>query len=348
MLYYMGGMGFCAANAVPPLLYILIRTDYRGRYLAVIEFKNVSKTYKNGTEALKNVNIRIEDGEFVFIVGSSGAGKSTFLKIIMREEVPNSGTVHINGFDLTTMRKRDIPMLRRTMGIVFQDFRLIPTMSVFDNVAFAMRVIGAKEKEIRKRVPYILSLVGLTSKARQMPTQLSGGEQQRVALARALVNNAGILIADEPTGNIDPEMSYEIVDLLNHINANGTTVVMVTHEHNLVRHFHHRVITIESGSVVSDTSDTDKLPEDYASIEANYPTAPDGSPASEDAAKNAVLSDTTVEPAKSTYYIQPNVDKDLEDFMQNYGLEDLDLAEDNIDYSAYFDDAADKNGGESK
>ncbi len=324
-------------------------TDFRGRYLAVIEFKNVSKTYKNGTEALKNVNIRIEDGEFVFIVGSSGAGKSTFLKIIMREEVPNSGTVHINGFDLTTMRKRDIPMLRRTMGIVFQDFRLIPTMSVFDNVAFAMRVIGAKEKEIRKRVPYILSLVGLTSKARQMPTQLSGGEQQRVALARALVNNAGILIADEPTGNIDPEMSYEIVDLLNHINANGTTVVMVTHEHNLVRHFHHRVITIENGSVVSDTSDTDKLPEDYATIEANYPTKPDGSPAADDTTKKAVLSDTTVEPAKSTYYIQPNVDKDLEDFMQNYGLDDLDLAEDNIDYSAYLnDDAADTNGGEGK
>ena len=308
----------------------------------MIEFKNVSKTYKNGTEALKNVNLRIEDGEFVFVVGSSGAGKSTFLKIIMREEVPNSGTVHINGFDLTTMRKRDIPMLRRTMGIVFQDFRLIPTMTVFDNVAFAMRVIGAREKEIRKRVPYVLSLVGLTSKARQKPTQLSGGEQQRVALARALVNNAGILIADEPTGNIDPEMSYEIVDLLNHINASGTTVVMVTHEHNLARHSHPRVVTIESGEIVSDTSDTDKLPEDYASIEANYPT----SGTSEQAKKAAALSDTTIEASsKSTYYIQPNVDKDLEAFMQNYGLEDMDLAEDNIDYSAYLDDAAKQDGG---
>ena len=214
----------------------------------MIEFKNVSKTYDNGTQALKNVNLRIEDGEFVFVVGSSGAGKSTFLKIIMREQVANSGTVLINGFNLNTMRKRDIPMLRRTMGIVFQDFRLIPTMTVFDNVAFAMRVIGTKEKEIRKRVPYILSLVGLTSKARQLPTQLSGGEQQRVALARALVNNAGILIADEPTGNIDPEMSYEIVDLLNHINANGTTVVMVTHDGHVAERFG-RTVYIEDGRI---------------------------------------------------------------------------------------------------
>ena len=315
----------------------------------MIEFKNVSKTYDNGTKALKNVNLRIEDGEFVFVVGSSGAGKSTFLKIIMREQVANSGTVLINGFNLNTMRKRDIPMLRRTMGIVFQDFRLIPTMTVFDNVAFAMRVIGTKEKEIRKRVPYILSLVGLTSKARQLPTQLSGGEQQRVALARALVNNAGILIADEPTGNIDPEMSYEIVDLLNHINANGTTVVMVTHEHNLVRHFHHRVITIEDGSVVSDTSDTDKLPDDYASIEANYPTDTEPAKDEESPSKEEVLSDTTVEESKtSSFYFQPNEDKDLEDFMQNYGLTDDDIAEDTLDYSAYLSSDETSNGGDAK
>lgn len=315
----------------------------------MIEFKNVSKTYDNGTKALKNVNLRIEDGEFVFVVGSSGAGKSTFLKIIMREQVANSGTVLINGFNLNTMRKRDIPMLRRTMGIVFQDFRLIPTMTVFDNVAFAMRVIGTKEKEIRKRVPYILSLVGLTSKARQLPTQLSGGEQQRVALARALVNNAGILIADEPTGNIDPEMSYEIVDLLNHINANGTTVVMVTHEHNLVRHFHHRVITIEEGSVVSDTSDTDKLPDDYASIEANYPTDTEPAKDEESPSKEEVLSDTTVEESKtSSFYFQPNEDKDLEDFMQNYGLTDDDIAEDTLDYSAYLSSDETSNGGDAK
>ena len=315
----------------------------------MIEFKNVSKTYDNGTQALKNVNLRIEDGEFVFVVGSSGAGKSTFLKIIMREQVANSGTVLINGFNLNTMRKRDIPMLRRTMGIVFQDFRLIPTMTVFDNVAFAMRVIGTKEKEIRKRVPYILSLVGLTSKARQLPTQLSGGEQQRVALARALVNNVGILIADEPTGNIDPEMSYEIVDLLNHINANGTTVVMVTHEHNLVRHFHHRVITIEEGSVVSDTSDTDKLPDDYASIEANYPTDTEPAKDEESPSKEEVLSDTTVEESKtSSFYFQPNEDKDLEDFMQNYGLTDDDIAEDTLDYSAYLSSDETSNGGDAK
>lgn len=315
----------------------------------MIEFKNVSKTYDNGTQALKNVNLRIEDGEFVFVVGSSGAGKSTFLKIIMREQVANSGTVLINGFNLNTMRKRDIPMLRRTMGIVFQDFRLIPTMTVFDNVAFAMRVIGTKEKEIRKRVPYILSLVGLTSKARQLPTQLSGGEQQRVALARALVNNAGILIADEPTGNIDPEMSYEIVDLLNHINANGTTVVMVTHEHNLVRHFHHRVITIEEGSVVSDTSDTDKLPDDYASIEANYPTDSEPAKDEESPSKEEVLSDTTVEESKtSSFYFQPNEDKDLEAFMQNYGLTDDDIAEDTLDYSAYLSSDETSNGGDAK
>ena len=315
----------------------------------MIDFKNVSKTYDNGTQALKNVNLRIEDGEFVFVVGSSGAGKSTFLKIIMREQVANSGTVLINGFNLNTMRKRDIPMLRRTMGIVFQDFRLIPTMTVFDNVAFAMRVIGTKEKEIRKRVPYILSLVGLTSKARQLPTQLSGGEQQRVALARALVNNAGILIADEPTGNIDPEMSYEIVDLLNHINANGTTVVMVTHEHNLVRHFHHRVITIEEGSVVSDTSDTDKLPDDYASIEANYPTDSEPAKDEESPSKAEVLSDTTVEESKtSSFYFQPNEDKDLEDFMQNYGLTDDDIAEDTLDYSAYLSSDETSNGGDAK
>ena len=156
----------------------------------MIEFKNVSKTYDNGTEALKDVNIKINDGEFVFVVGSSGAGKSTFLKIMMREQVPNSGSVIINGYHLNNLKKKEIPLFRRTLGIVFQDFRLIPTMTVFDNVAFAMRCIGAKEKEVRKRVPYILSLVGLASKARNLPTELSGGEQQRVALARALVNNA--------------------------------------------------------------------------------------------------------------------------------------------------------------
>ncbi len=329
------------------------------RSLTVIEFDNVSKTYDNGTEALKNVNIRIEDGEFVFIVGASGAGKSTFLKIMMREQVPNKGTVIINGFNLNKLKKKQIPMFRRTLGIVFQDFRLIPTMTVYDNVAFAMRVIGAKEKEIRKRVPYILSLVGLSSKARQKPNQLSGGEQQRVALARALVNNAGLIIADEPTGNIDPEMSYEIVDLLNHINASGTTIVMVTHEHNLVRHFHHRVITIDQGCVVSDTSDADKLPEDYSKYEAEHPSEvkrveelPED--ASEEDKKKyveeVVNEEIKVDENKlSSYYAPPMSDSELEDFISNYGVDvDDDTAEDDIDYSIYLDTLTDKAGGEDK
>lgn len=221
----------------------------------MIEFKDVYKKYDNGTEALKGVNLRIERGEFVFIVGASGSGKSTFLKTIMREEVPTSGTIMINNFDLTKMNEKEIPYFRRTMGIVFQDFRLIPNMTVFDNVAFAMRVIGANEKEIRKRVPYVLSLVGLQNKSRSMPNEISGGEQQRVALARALVNNANTIIADEPTGNIDPEMSYEIVDLLNHINENGTTIIMVTHEHELVKKFNHRIVVIDHGKVISDTAE---------------------------------------------------------------------------------------------
>lgn len=248
----------------------------------MIEFKNVYKKYDNGTEALKNVNLRIERGEFVFIVGASGSGKSTFLKTIMREEVPTSGTIMINNYDLTQMTNKEIPYFRRTMGIVFQDFRLIPNMTVYDNVAFAMRVIGASEKEIRKRVPYVLSLVGLQNKARSMPNEISGGEQQRVALARALVNNANTIIADEPTGNIDPEMSYEIVDLLNHINENGTTIIMVTHEHELVKQFNHRIVVIDHGTVVSDTAaggmlqykaETGYKPMETAFVEETVPVA---------------------------------------------------------------------------
>lgn len=322
----------------------------------VIEFNNVSKTYDNGTAALKNVSLKINDGEFVFVVGASGAGKSTFLKIIMREQVPNSGTVVINDYNLNKIKKRDIPKFRRTMGIVFQDFRLIPNMTVYDNVAFAMRVIGAKEREISKRVPYVLSLVGLTSKARQYPNQLSGGEQQRVALSRALVNNAGILIADEPTGNIDPEMSYEIVDLLNHINAHGTTVVMVTHEHELVRKFNHRVITIDNGEVVSDTaeaqaeavsesvfesvvSDDDKNATKQELIEAAHQDIQ----ASVDKIREEQASTAKIGDKPDTaYYIQPNIDKDLEDFMKNYGIESDDIGkETDVDYSAYLSDGGD-------
>ncbi len=234
---------------------------------AVIEFRNVSKVYdSNGTHALSNVNIKIEDGEFVFVVGSSGAGKSTFLKLIMHEEKPTEGEIIFNDYSSATLKKRQVPYYRRDMGIVFQDFRIIPKMSVYDNVAFAMRVIGAKEKEIRKRVPYILQLVGLSQKARCMPNELSGGEQQRVSLARALVNNPKVIIADEPTGNVDPEMSHEIVGLLTKINNAGTTVIMVTHEHDLVRSFQRRVIVIKNGEVVSDTPDPT-----HAQFESEHP-----------------------------------------------------------------------------
>ncbi|MBE6802827.1 MAG: cell division ATP-binding protein FtsE [Ruminococcaceae bacterium] len=226
----------------------------------MIKFENVSKVYEDtNTKALNNFNIEIETGEFVFIVGSSGAGKSTLLKLMMREEVPTSGTININGFDLNSIKKSKIPYFRRTLGIVFQDFRLIQTMNVYDNVAYAMRVIGARENAIRKRVPYLLGLVGLNSKARSKPNQLSGGEQQRVALARALANNANTIIADEPTGNVDPKMSYEIVDLLNHINADGTTVIMVTHDLHLVKTFNHRVITIKNGVIESDYPDASHI-----------------------------------------------------------------------------------------
>lgn len=189
----------------------------------------------------------------MFIVGSSGAGKSTFLKLIMREEVPNSGEIVVNGRKLSTVRKRDVPYLRRTMGIVFQDFRLIDKMTVYDNVAFAMHIVGASDREIRKRVPYVLGLVGLEKKMDNHPAELSGGEQQRVGLARALVNNPSMIIADEPTGNVDPAMSYEIVELLTEINRRGTTVLMVTHEHDLVKRFPRRVIEIQGGTVVGDT-----------------------------------------------------------------------------------------------
>ena len=220
----------------------------------IIEFRGVSKTYQTGTHALDDVNIKINNGEFVFVVGSSGAGKSTFMKLIMREEKANTGKITVNGFDLTKMKRKDVPMLRRTMGIVFQDFRLIPTMSVSENIAFAMRATNIGEKDIKKRVPYILSLVGLTSKARKYPTQLSGGEQQRVALARALVHSPRLVIADEPTGNIDPELSIEIMELLKAINSVGTTVVVVTHEHDLAHRYAKRIIEIKDGKVVNDTA----------------------------------------------------------------------------------------------
>ncbi len=220
----------------------------------MIEFKNVSKVYPNGAVALNNVNIKIDKGEFVFIVGSSGAGKSTFLKLIMCEELPDTGDIIFNGRNLSKIRRKDVPYIRRNMGIVFQDFRLIDHMTVYDNIAFAMHVVGANSKEIKMRVPYICGLVGLEKKMNCRPYELSGGEQQRVGLARALVNNPQMIIADEPTGNVDPDLSFEIVDLLNEINRRGTTVLMVTHEHDLVQHFHKRVIEISGGAVVADTN----------------------------------------------------------------------------------------------
>ena len=219
----------------------------------MIEFRGVYKTYESGSHALEDVNLHIDDGEFVFVVGASGAGKSTFLKLITREETPTSGEVVVNKYRLSRIKRKQIPYYRRTMGIVFQDFRLIPTMTVFDNVAFSMRVIGKKKREINSRVRQVLTLLGLEKKAGNYPPELSGGEQQRVGLARAMVNKPKLIIADEPTGNVDPRMSHDIVEMLTQINERGTTVLMVTHAHELVRHFNHRVITLEKGHIVSDT-----------------------------------------------------------------------------------------------
>ena len=221
----------------------------------MIELTNVVKTYDTGTRALNGVSLKIEDGEFVFLVGPSGSGKSTIIKILTAELQPTEGSVHVNGFALEKIRSRDIPYLRRTLGVIFQDFRLIENKSVYDNVAFAMRVIGAHEREIKKRVPYVLELVGLENKGRRLPNELSGGEQQRVAIARALVNNPSMIIADEPTGNLDPARSLEIMMLLEQINALGTTVMVVTHEKELVNRFTKRVVAINEGKVISDGMD---------------------------------------------------------------------------------------------
>ncbi len=218
----------------------------------MVEFKDVSVTYSSGVDALNKVNLKINDGDFAFVVGSSGAGKSTLIKLVLKEIDATSGTVLVNGFNLRKLRRRKIPKLRRTIGVVFQDFRLIPTMTVYENVAFVLRVIDAPSKYIRNRVPYVISLVGLSDKAKAYPTELSGGEQQRVALARALVNDPKLIIADEPTGNIDPALSYEIVELLKGINECGTTILMVTHEHDLVRYFGGRIININKGSIAFD------------------------------------------------------------------------------------------------
>ena len=221
----------------------------------MIEFTDVVKSYAQGNTALNGVTMQIEDGEFCFLVGPSGSGKSTIIKLITGELKPTSGTVHVNGYSLERIRKREIPYLRRTVGVVFQDFRLIENKTVYENVAFVMRAIGAREREIRERVPYVLELVGLDTKTRRHPGELSGGEQQRLAIARALVNNPSTIIADEPTGNLDPARSLEIMRLLEQINALGTTVMVVTHEKELVDRFTKRVIAIDEGQVISDGMD---------------------------------------------------------------------------------------------
>ena len=218
----------------------------------MIEFTDVVKSYEQGNKALNGVSMQIEDGEFVFLVGPSGSGKSTIIKLITGELKPTSGTVHVNGYSLERIRKREIPFLRRTVGVVFQDFRLIDNMTVYENVAFAMRVIGAKESEIKERVPYVLDLVGLEKKTNRRPGELSGGEQQRLAIARALVNNPSTIIADEPTGNLDPARALEIMELLQEINNLGTTLLVVTHAQNLVNQFGNRVISLDEGLIVSD------------------------------------------------------------------------------------------------
>ena len=242
----------------------------------MIEFKNVSKVYDTGTEAVHNANFKIDKGEFVFLVGSSGSGKSTLIKLILKEEEPTKGNIIINGKDTTFLKPKRVPFLRRSMGVVFQDFRLLPDKTVYENVAFAMYIVKATPRHIRRQVPMVLSLVGLSgkakmypnelsggeqqrvslvglsAKAKMYPNELSGGEQQRVALARALVNNPSMIIADEPTGNLDPDTAWEIMNLLNDINLRGTTVVMATHAKNIVDEMNKRVIHIDKGNIISD------------------------------------------------------------------------------------------------
>ncbi len=221
----------------------------------MIDLKEVTKTYETGTHALNGIDLHIDDGEFVFLVGQSGSGKSTIIKLLTGELRPTSGTILVNGYQLESIKRSSVPYLRRTLGVIFQDFRLIENKTVYENVAFAMRVIGAAPKEIKKRVPYVLELVGLENKARRLPKELSGGEQQRVAIARALINNPTMIIADEPTGNLDPVRSFEIMLLLEQINALGTTVMVVTHEKGLVDRFTKRVVAIDEGRVISDGMD---------------------------------------------------------------------------------------------
>ncbi len=218
----------------------------------MIELRDVSKSYQQGAPAINHINLKIEKGEFVFIVGNSGSGKSTMIKLLMKELDPTAGKIVINGQDLSTLKRRRIPKLRRMIGVVFQDFRLLKDRSVYDNIAFAEKVVGASSRTIRRRVPQMLNLVGLSEKYRSFPKELSGGEQQRVAIARALVNNPSILLADEPTGNLDPKNSWEIMKLLEEVNRRGTTVLVVTHNREIVDAMQKRVVTMNKGIIVSD------------------------------------------------------------------------------------------------
>ncbi|WP_160677721.1 cell division ATP-binding protein FtsE [Clostridium sp. C8-1-8] len=218
----------------------------------MIEFKSVNKVYNNNVKALSDVNVQIDQGEFVFLVGPSGAGKSTFIKMLLKEIEPTNGNIFMNGTDLASIKRRQVPFYRRKIGMVFQDFRLIPTLNVYENVAFAMRVVEASSREIRRRVPLVLSLVGLSHKYKMFPNELSGGEQQRVSIARAIVNNPQVLIADEPTGNLDPETAKEIMKLIDDINKAGTTIVMATHAKDIVNAMKKRVIAIERGTIARD------------------------------------------------------------------------------------------------
>lgn len=220
----------------------------------MIRLSDVVKEYESGTTALKGISLRIEDGEFVFLVGPSGSGKSTIIKLLTGEIVPTSGQIAVNGFSLTNIAERQIPLLRRSVGVIFQDFRLIEKKTVYENLSFAMRAVGSSPREIKKRIPYVLELVGLEEKTDRYPNELSGGEQQRVAIARALINNPSTIIADEPTGNLDPARSLEIMSLLEKINDMGTTILVVTHERELVNRFGKRVVAIESGRIISDAA----------------------------------------------------------------------------------------------
>jgi cell division transport system ATP-binding protein len=218
----------------------------------IIEMVGVSKIYPGGCVALRDINVKIEKGEFVFLVGPTGAGKSTFLKLLFREELPTRGQIFINGKNITRLKPKEVPYLRRRLGVVFQDFRLLPQKTVYENVAFAMEVIEASPREIRRRVPKVIEMVGLSHKMNSRPHELSGGEQQRAALARALVNNPDVIIADEPTGNLDPDTSWEIMKLLDEINKKGTTLIVATHAKELVDAMKKRVLQLEDGRLVRD------------------------------------------------------------------------------------------------